>query len=309
MGVVTSDFLAGLMTNFQALAMMSLAEQEKDAVQPKIATLMPSESDRESYGWLGEVPAMREWKAERAVYGLTGFDYTITNRHFEGTIAVDRDTLADGKYGLIKPKIQELGQRAALYPDELLLTLLAPGTVEKAFDGTAFFANTRVIGESANIDNLLAGTGIDTTAKILTDLAAAIVALGTFQDARGKPMNLIQGAAPVTIVCPLAALIAIRSALLPAVAGVNRAEAGFVAEVIGSAWLDAVDANDWYVLVTNRVLKPLIYQLRQKPEFVALDQPTAHAGFMSRMLYYGIDMRCNAGFGDPRYAVKVVNAA
>jgi len=307
MAVVTSDFLAGLMMNFQALAMMSLTEQEKDAVWPKIATLMPSESDKESYGWLGEVPAMREWKAERAIYGLTGFDYTITNKHFEGTIAVDRDTLADDKYGLIKPKIQELGQRAALYPDELLLTLLAPGTVEKAFDGTAFFAHTRLIGASANIDNLLAGNGIDTAAHILTDLAAAVVALGTFQDARGKPMNLIAGKAPITIVCPLAALIPIRSALLPAVAGVPRAEAGFVAEVIGSAWLDAVDANDWYVLVSNRVLKPLIYQLRQKPEFVALDKPDSTEAFVRRHLLYGIDMRCNAGFGDPRYAVKIVN--
>jgi len=303
MAIVSSDLLAGLLTGYRAIAMEAMEAVKPD--YPKIATEFPSLTDKETYAWLGATPAMSEWLDERKIYGALGFDYTLTNKHFEGTLAVDRNTLEDDKYDLIKPLIQDLAQRAARYPDELVISLLTANG--KAFDGTAFFADTRVIGDSANIDNLLAGAGV-TEANIRTDIGQAIVALGGFQDARGKVMNLITGAAPLTIVCPLNLLVVIRSALLPGVAGVKRIEAEFVEHIIGSPILDATDATDWYALITNRVLKPLIFQNRQKPQFVALDDPKSPEAFLRKRLLYGIDMRCNAGYGDPRLAVKIVNA-
>jgi len=53
----------------------------------------------------------------------------------------------------------------------------------------------------------------------------------------------------------------------------------------------------WFLMVTNRVIKPIIYQDREATKFVALDNPTDQNVFMKRKFYYGVDGRRNVGFG------------
>ena len=120
MSLVTSDFLAGLMTNYRAIFKQSLDEAfaEKPLYQ-EIATKFQSSSDKESYGWLGSNPQMSEWKDKRVLNAPKPYDYSLTNKHYEGTIAINRDTYDDDKYGLIPPRIQGLAEtrRAPLQPD------------------------------------------------------------------------------------------------------------------------------------------------------------------------------------------------
>lgn len=53
----------------------------------------------------------------------------------------------------------------------------------------------------------------------------------------------------------------------------------------------------WFLLDTRRALKPLIFQERKKPQFVAKDDPTDDRVFMKDEYVYGTDSRCNVGFG------------
>ena len=53
----------------------------------------------------------------------------------------------------------------------------------------------------------------------------------------------------------------------------------------------------WYVLDTSRALKPLIYQDRKKPNFVAMTAETDPNVFTKAQYEYGVDARGNAGFG------------
>ncbi len=55
--------------------------------------------------------------------------------------------------------------------------------------------------------------------------------------------------------------------------------------------------NYWYVLDTSRAIKPLIFQERKAPQFVAKDAPTDDNVFDRATFKYGVDSRCNAGFG------------
>lgn len=62
------------------------------------------------------------------------------------------------------------------------------------------------------------------------------------------------------------------------------------------------DANSgsgtaWYLLDTRRALKPIIFQQRKAAQFVALDSPTDPNVFMKKELLYGVDSRCNVGYG------------
>lgn len=58
----------------------------------------------------------------------------------------------------------------------------------------------------------------------------------------------------------------------------------------------------WYLLDDTRALKPVIYQLRQGANFVALDKPDDPNVFSRKEFLYGIDNRCNVGFGFWQFA-------
>ncbi len=58
----------------------------------------------------------------------------------------------------------------------------------------------------------------------------------------------------------------------------------------------------WYLIDDTRALKPIIYQERQKNRFVALDKPDDPNVFHRDEFLYGIDNRCNVGFGFWQFA-------
>jgi phage major head subunit gpT-like protein len=53
----------------------------------------------------------------------------------------------------------------------------------------------------------------------------------------------------------------------------------------------------WFLMDLSRPLKPMIKQVRKKPEFVAMDAPTDENAFTKKQFRYGVDDRKNAGFG------------
>jgi phage major head subunit gpT-like protein len=53
----------------------------------------------------------------------------------------------------------------------------------------------------------------------------------------------------------------------------------------------------WYLVDASRAIKPLIFQERKKPEFTSLIDAKDENVFMRGSYLYGVDNRCNAGFG------------
>lgn len=54
----------------------------------------------------------------------------------------------------------------------------------------------------------------------------------------------------------------------------------------------------WYLLDVTRPLKPMVYQERKKPQFVSKTDPqNSDHVFMKKEFLYGVDARCNVGFG------------
>ncbi len=54
----------------------------------------------------------------------------------------------------------------------------------------------------------------------------------------------------------------------------------------------------WYLLDVTRPLKPMVYQERKKPQFVSKTDPqNSDHVFMKKECLYGVDARCNVGFG------------
>lgn len=139
-----------------------------------IATMVPSSTSEQKYGWLGKITKFREWLGERQVQNLLAHDYSIKNKTFENTVGVDRDEIEDDQYGVYKPVFEQLGQDAATHPDELVFELLKNGFNQACYDGQYFFDTDHPVGmpgKQASVSNFQGGSGaawflMDTTKVI-----------------------------------------------------------------------------------------------------------------------------------------------
>ena len=61
----------------------------------EVATEVPSTTKQEVYPWLGQNTKFREWLGDRAIQNLNAHSFTIKNKHFENTVAIDRDDFED----------------------------------------------------------------------------------------------------------------------------------------------------------------------------------------------------------------------
>lgn len=65
---------------------------------------------------------------------------------------------------------------------------------------------------------------------------------------------------------------------------------------------DGGAGQPWFLMCTKRPIKPIIYQERKAPNFVAKDKETDDNVFDRKEYLYGVDMRCNVGYGLPQLA-------
>lgn len=257
---------------------------------------VPSTGSSEKYGWLGDFPQVREWLGDKRAHELKDYDFEISNRDFEVTIAIDRNEISDDRAGIIVPRLQGIAQALQDHKLDLITDLLVNGATGLAYDGIAFFSD--VSGDRIN-DNLLAGTG-STIDTIKADIYSAYSAMLQFKSDTGKILGLEMD----TIACSAGLLGLVLEA-------VNAAPGATTFNVL-STWIKNVivvpsltDADDWYGFCSNRALKPFIYQKREEPKGILDDSEVKR----NRKLYYSAEMRGDAGYGLPQLALKVVNSA
>ena len=140
----------------------------------RIATLVPSTTGEEKYGWLGKNTQFREWVGDRQYQNLKLHDYAIKNKTFENTVSVSRDDIHDDQYGTYNMPMKMLGEDAALHPDELVFKLLAQGESTKCYDGQYFFDTDHPVGRDGAIQSVSNHGGGSGTAWYLLNVGKLI---------------------------------------------------------------------------------------------------------------------------------------
>lgn len=132
----------------------------------RVATVVPSSTREEKYGWLGKVPRFREWAGDRVIQNIMAHDYAIKNKDYENTIGVDRNDIEDDQYGVYAPLFREMGMATAAHPDELVWDLLLAGfggTQGLCYDGQFFFDTDHPVidenGDTISVANTDGGAG------------------------------------------------------------------------------------------------------------------------------------------------------
>jgi phage major head subunit gpT-like protein len=294
--------LAGLRTNFMKAYETATKEHEQ------IATKIVSTGASESYGWLGGVPKMSEWKDERIPQGLLEHGFTIVNRDWEASIAISRNAIDDDQYGQTDVRVKELATEASRFFDELAFTLIGQGTQTtgtagsvyggvniKCYDGKAFFATDHAEGESGTQSNR------GSTALSVDGLTAATTIMRKFKTDKGKPAHIRPNLLVVPPELEWTAKELLNSSFYPeegtttSKLSTNVLKGSF--NLLVNDYL--TDTNDWFLFDTRRVVKPTILQMRKQPTFTSLTEGTESA-FMRKELYFGVDWRGEILWGDWR---------
>lgn len=126
----------------------------------EVAMRVTSTGREETYGWMADMPKIREWIGDRNVHNLQLHEYTILNRLFESTVVVSRTVIEDDEYGTFGPILEKMGRDTAVHPDDLVFTLMAQGFNTRCFDGQYFFDTDHPVvsdGNETSVSNMQAG--------------------------------------------------------------------------------------------------------------------------------------------------------
>lgn len=202
-------------------------------MKDKVAKTVRSSTALNTYGWLKGLTGLREWLGPRQIDNLSEASYTLLNKHFEKTVAVNRNHIEDDNLGMYSDGFAMMGDGAARLPEELVWGLLKAGFATNCWDGQFFFDTDHPITQADGSTGTYANT-------------------------------------------------------------------------------DGGSGTPWFLMCTNRPLKPVIYQERKAPTFTAKDRETDDNVFERNEFVYGVDMRCNVGYGLPQLAwgsKQTLNAA
>lgn len=300
MGVINNEIV--LEKALRADFMKSLEQAESPEEVMPLVLKVPSKSNKEKYGWLGNIPQLQEWLDERKLSGVLDYDYEIPNKDYEATLQVDRNSVEDDQLGAIKTRVNDLAVRAKQHPRKLVLEAIVAGDTELCYDGQAYFSASHSSGKSGTQSNIVTGTGV-TYAQLEADFDSAEIAMASYKDDQGEPFS--DGEMQLVVVCSKTVGQKLRKLNTSESidGGATNTMKGRISKIISSSRLSG---NDWYVFNVGATMKPLIMQERKAPEFNALEKGSER-GFMSKRYLYGIDYRVGLGYGLWQLAVKVNN--
>jgi phage major head subunit gpT-like protein len=284
-------------------AELMAAYQAAEAFGPRVAMRIPSTAAQETYGWLGTPPAMREWTDERVPRGLLDHTFTIVNKDWEASLSISRNALEDDQTGQLALRVRDLGERAKRHPDELISSLLAAGETGLCYDGSAFFSAGHSEGSSGTQSNSLthdvATPSDPTAAEFAAAFRKARKAMRDFKDDRGSPFN--PSLPGLVCMVPTSMESAAEETLRAAVVGGTTNPLAGAADLMVNPLLSAADR--FYLLLTGRQTKPLIFQERRGVTAAGLRD--GEDAFFRKHLHFGVDARYNVGYGLWQYAVQV----
>jgi phage major head subunit gpT-like protein len=134
---INSANLDALRVGFQTIFDKEMALASTMWTQVATETMSAAASER--YGWLGEVPELRQWVGPRAVNSIKEFDYSIQNVSYEQTIGVQREKIEDDTIGVYASRFKMMGRQTGQKYDKLVFDCLKNGFTTNCYDGQFFF--------------------------------------------------------------------------------------------------------------------------------------------------------------------------
>lgn len=297
MAVVTTDYVDGARTYFQALFNQVIGAAQNN--WSKVATRIPSTKSILGFNWIGPAPMMRDVLGSITVAPAHSHDYTMQITEHGVGIAIKERMLREDPLETVGTLIQTLSFQASKYYDKLVFTAYGAGFVGLSYDGAAFYADSHNFSPLASaVDNKLSGAGsvIDATdSQGAYKLARKM--LMTMKDDQGEPMGLVIEAIIIgaTLGIPVRQLLQVTT-LSGGGENVYASLDGSIA-IIESPYIPT--DTEWHVVAAGPV-KPAILGEQLPIRFNALDDMTTDSFFHRKEFLYKVEAEVKAGYGEPR---------
>ena len=254
--------------------------------------LVPSGSSQNDYAWLSRFPRMRKWLGDKVIKSLAAFKYTIVNDDWETTVEVDRNDIEDDQIGIYAPMAQEAGFSSKQLPDEIDADLKNGAFAGICYDGQYFYDTDHQVAGASVSNKGTAALSAATTAAAAASYGAARTAIMSITDDEGRPLALIPDVLEVPPALEATARLICESDKLT-----DQSPNPYkgTARVLVNPRLTSATA--WFLHVTNRPLKPFVFQQRKAPVFVSQTDMNADNVFMRKNYRFGAEARCAGGYG------------
>lgn len=162
--VLTAAEIAAFNTALKARFNKGLAVTTEEWKQ--LGKLINSNSASNTYAWLSQFPAFREWVGARLHKAAKKQAYTVENRKFENTLDVPRESFEDDNYGMYGDLAESFGQSVIDLKNDLMFSAVPAGFASICYDGQFFFDTDHPVypnedgsGVAATVSNMQAGVG------------------------------------------------------------------------------------------------------------------------------------------------------
>ncbi len=284
---ITPEVLKALQTTLNTSFDTGYAEASPWSTN--VAMTVTSSTKIATYAWMQRIPQMRKWVGPRVIENLKSNVYQLLNEDYELTIGVGQNEFEDENLGIYSNLFEEMGRSARKWPDDIIKIALQAGDTTDSYDGQPFFSVDHPIdpAKPTGQDNLFTGTALS-AANYETGRAAMKCLTG--EDGQGLGMS------PNLLIVP------------PQLEGTARTilkadliSGGNTNVFANSAQLLVVDElcdepTVWYLMDTSRAIKPLLFQQRKAPRFIAKTDPSDDRVFYDKEFVWGVDSRGAAGY-------------
>ena len=295
----------------------SLAAYDGASWVGAISNMFTSDQDGETYAWLGQTPAMREWIGGRHAKGFTENSITIKNKHFEATLDLLIKDMRRDKSGQIMARVAELAKRTSTHWASILSTLIKDGETLPCYDGQYFFDTDHEEGDSGVQSNLIdidisafptAIHGVVTAPSVeemQLSISTAISKMYEWVDDQGEPMN--EDLSAVKVMVPVS-LMNVTAQAIQTPLQVDASQTALTALkqdfTISMAVNPRLDWTDAFALFrTDSNIKSLIRQQETDVMMKAKAEGSEYE-FDNDAHQYGVDAWRNVGFGMWQGAIK-----
>lgn len=262
-------------TAFQA------AYQATPLTYPRFTMTVTSSTKTATYGWLARMQKMRQWLGPRQIQNLSTYSTQLTNLTYEATLGLDREEIEDDMLGLFNARIQELAEKGAYFPQQVVLDAIAANAT--TFDGKAFFATDHTLSSPSG-GSAQSNLGTDLFSPAGWNAVRTRMTVYVGED--GLPM----GVRPNLVLIPpeyerMAKYIFKLEKLPGASDNPQYNEADYV---VIPEW---AGLSQWFALDTSKAIKPFLFQDRKPLELVSKTALTDDNMFFNRELIWGVDAR------------------
>lgn len=292
-------------------------EQSKVAWVDQIGMLFNSDQSSETYKWLGQVPAMREWIGGRNPKGFNENGITIENKVFEATLEVLVDEIRRDKTGQVMVRVNDLARRTQSHWASLLSTLIENGTTTVCYDGQYFFDTDHTEGNnstsqsndiSVDISALAVANHGSVTAPSPEEAAQSVLQgiqqIFSFKDNENEPINEDAQSFMVMVPTSLWSIFneALKNPYFGGGATNSLTNTGLNIGLVTNPRLTWTD--EFAVFRTDAETKPFILQ-EEKGVTVSAIAEGSELEFTKRVHQYGVEAIRNVGYGMWQHACLV----